>query len=144
MAAKDYQDRGPQKNQIKNYDDEKAKIKSFLAEFYQRGQNGNKNFAYAQQLTLIAHREQNSLTLELDHVQEHDPELAESIANNTRRYALLAAEAVSEMLPDYREREAPAKDSLDVYIQHRQLMDARTRGANEVRPAQNSFPPELM
>merc|ERR1712038_1730693 len=62
----------------------------------------------------------------------------------TRRYALLAAEAVSEMLPDYREREAPAKDSLDVYIQHRQLMDARTRGANEVRPTQNSFPPELM
>merc|ERR1712038_1183685 len=62
----------------------------------------------------------------------------------TRRYALLAAEAVSEMLPDYRERDPPAKDSLDVYIQHRQLMDARTRGANEVRPTQNSFPPELM
>ena len=144
MAAKDQQDRGPQKNQIKNYDDEKAKIKSFLAEFYQRSQNGGKNFVYARQLTAIAHREQNAVTLELDHVQEHDPELAESISNNTRRYALLAAEAISEMLPDYRERDPPAKDSLDVYIQHRQLMDARTRGANEVRPTQNAFPPELM
>ena len=77
-------------------------------------------------------------------MQEHDPELAEAIVNNTRRYVLLASEAVSEMLPDYRERDPPAKDSLDVYIQHRQLMDARTRGPNEARPAQNSFPPELM
>jgi len=144
MAGRDQQDRGPQKNQVKNYDDEKAKIKSFLAEFYQRSQKGGKNFIYARQLTAIAHREQASLTLELDHVQEHDPELAEAIVNNTRRYAVLTSEAVSEMLPDYRERDAPAKDSLDVYIQHRQLMDARTRGPTEARPTQNSFPPELM
>ena len=144
MAAREQQDRGPQKNQVRNYDDEKAKIKSFLAEFYQSNQNGGKDFTYARQLTAIAHREQASLTLELDHVQEHDPDLAEAISNNTRRYALLTSEAVSEMLPDYRERDAPAKDSLDVYIQHRQLMEARTRGPNENRPTQNTFPPELM
>lgn len=144
MAARDHQDRGPQKNAVKNYDDEKAKIKSFLAEFYQRRPAGGKNFVYARQLTAIAHREQAALTIELDHVQEHDPELAEAMVNNTRRYVLLTSEAVAEMLPDYREREPPSKDSLDVYIQHRQLMDARTRGPNEARPAQNSFPPELM
>ena len=63
MAAKDQQDRGPQKNQMKNYDDEKAKIKSFLAEFYQRSQNGGKNFVYARQLTAIAHREQNAVRM---------------------------------------------------------------------------------
>ena len=143
MAEREQQ-RGPQKNQPRNYDDEKSKIKSFLAEFYQRNQRGGKEFVYARQLTKIAHREQASLTLELDHVQEHDPDLAEAIRNNARRYTLLTSEAVSEMLPDYRERDAPAKDALDVYIHHRQLMDARTRGPNENRPPQNAFPPELM
>ena len=144
MAGRQQQDRGPQKNQMRNYDDEKVKIKSFLAEFYLRNERGGKDFTYARQLTAIAHREQTALTLELDHVQEYDPDLAEAIVNNTRRYTLLASEAVSEMLPDYRERDPPAKDSLDVYIQHRQLMDSRTRAPNENRPTQNAFPPELM
>lgn len=51
------------------------------------------------------------------------------------------------MLPDYREHDPPAKDALDVYINHRQLMESRTRGAGpgaENRKPQNAFPPELM
>ena len=69
---------------------------------------------------------------------------AEAIQNNTRRYVLLASEAIWELLPDYRERDAPARDALDVYINHRQLMEARTRREGENRPANNAFPPELM
>ena len=70
--------------------------------------------------------------------------LAEAIRNNTRRFITLASEAVWDLLPDYREHEPPARDALDVYINHRTLMEARTRNPGENRPTQNAFPPELM
>ena len=126
------------------HEEAKTRIKSFLAEFHLRDpKNGRKDFVYAQQLTKIAHREQVAVTVDLEHVQDHDPELAEAIRNNARRYVLLTSEAVSEMLPDYREHEAPAKDALDVYIHHRQLMDGRTEGESGNRK-RTPFPPELM
>ena len=56
----------------------------------------------------------------------------------------MASEAVWDLLPDYREHEPPARDALDVYINHRTLMEARTRNPGENRPTQNAFPPELM
>merc|ERR1711962_693554 len=127
-----------------NYEDEKNKLKRFLAEFHTKNDRGHKQFVYARQLTNIAHREQVNLTLDLDHVAEFDPELAEAIRNNTRRFITLASEAVWELLPDYREHDPPARDALDVYINHRTLMEARTRNPGENRPAQNAFPPELM
>ena len=76
---------------------------------------------------------QVSLTIDLDHVQDHDPELAEAIRGNTRRFSLLVSDVVWEMLPEYRERDPPAKDALDVYIHHRQMMENRIRGPNEHR-----------
>ena len=45
------------------------KVKRFLSEFYQDGEEG-KEFTYAQQLTAIAHREQVELTIDLDDVAE--------------------------------------------------------------------------
>ena len=45
------------------------KVKKFLTEFYQDGDEG-KDFTYAQQLTAIAHREQVELTVDLDDVAE--------------------------------------------------------------------------
>jgi DNA replication licensing factor MCM7 len=127
-----------------NYDDEKTKLKSFLAEFHTKNDRGNKEFVYARQLTNIAHRDQVDITIDLDHVAQFDAELAESIRANTRRYTVLVSEAIWELLPDYREHEAPARDALDVYINHRQLMEARTRNPGENRPVNNAFPPELM
>ena len=127
-----------------NYDDEKNKLKRFLAEYHTKNARGQKEFVYARQLTNIAHRDQVNITIDLEQVSEFDSELAEAIQNNTRRYTLLASEAIWELLPDYREHEAPARDALDVYINHRQLMEARTRNAGERRPANNAFPPELM
>lgn len=132
-----------------NYDEEKAKLKSFLAEFHTRNAKGNKEFVYARQLTAIAHRDQVGITVDLDHVQEFDPELAESIRLNTRRYVNLVSDAIWELLPDYRERDPPARDALDVYIHHRQMMESRLRGGGqqqqqEQRPSANQFPPELM
>ena len=57
----------------------------------------------------------------MDDVAEHDPELAELVAGNTRRYVLLMMDVIDELIPNYREREPTPKDSLDVYINHRYL-----------------------
>lgn len=53
----------------------------------------------------IAHREQVALTIDIEDVQEHDPDLALAMVENTRRYINLFADAVQEILPDYKERE---------------------------------------
>lgn len=70
--------------------------------------------------------------------------MVESIVENTRRYVNLFSEVISEMLPTYKEHSAIAKDSLDVYIEHRILMQSRTRNPNEQHDPKNQFPPELM
>ena len=46
---------------------------------------------------------QVSLQIDLTHLQEFDPELAEAVVANARRYNLLASDAVWELIPDYRE-----------------------------------------
>lgn len=43
--------------------------------------------------------------IDLDDVTEDDPELVDSICENTKRYARLFADAVQELLPQYKERE---------------------------------------
>lgn len=63
---------------------------------------------------------------------------------NTRRYSNMFSEVILELLPQYKERNVVAKDSLDVYIEHRLLMESRTRNPNDPRSARNHFPPELM
>ncbi|XP_022088153.1 DNA replication licensing factor mcm7-like [Acanthaster planci] len=130
----------------KDYNAEKEKCKSFLTDFYNEGDDGTKNFKYARQLVAVAHREQVALTIDLDDINEVDPDLAESIMENTRRYTNLFADAVFDLLPDYREKEVIHKDALDVYIEHRLLMEQRLRGPNpgEIRDPRNQFPPELM
>lgn len=55
--------------------------------------------------TKIAHREQVALTIDLDHVTDYDPELADAIVENSPRYAKLFADAVYEILPDFKEKE---------------------------------------
>ena len=80
---------------------------------------------------------------------------------NARRFNLLASDAVWELIPDYRERDNVApRDALDVYIQHRTVMEDRVTGqqtqgqqsqgqqSQGQQPGQqqrrNVFPPELM
>lgn len=53
----------------------------------------------------LAHREQVSLFIELDDVAEEDPELVESVCENAKRYTALFADAVHELLPEYKERD---------------------------------------
>ena len=43
--------------------------------------------------------------IDLDDVEQFDPELAEAIVENTRRYAVLFASVVQDLLPNYKERD---------------------------------------
>lgn len=61
-------------------------------------------FSFFPQVAL-AHREQVALVVDLDDIAEEDPELVESISENAKRYTGLFADAVHELLPEYRERE---------------------------------------
>jgi len=131
-----------------DYEAEKQKLKEFLTGFTTVDDQGRKKFKYAEQLTAIAHREQVEIHIDLEDVAAHDEELAEAIRENTRRYNVLAADVIESLLPDYKEREVAAKDSLDVFIQHRHLVESRrNEGVPEGQrnpDARNTFPPELM
>ncbi|XP_039603308.1 DNA replication licensing factor MCM7 [Polypterus senegalus] len=129
---------------VKDYATEKDKLKKFLQEFYTEDESGKKIFKYGTQLVQIAHREQVSLIIDLDDLAEDDPELVDSICENTRRYVNLSADAIHEILPEYKEREVVMKDALDVYIEHRLMMEQRGREQNESRDPRNQYPAELM
>lgn len=92
----------------------------------------------------MAHREQINITIDLDDLATYNESLAEAIQLNTRRYVNFFANVIQEMLPNYKERDVVAKDSLDVYIEHRLLMQGRTRNPMEQKDTNNQFPPELM
>uniref|UniRef100_A0A336MAI7 DNA replication licensing factor MCM7 n=2 Tax=Culicoides sonorensis TaxID=179676 RepID=A0A336MAI7_CULSO len=126
------------------YASDRENIKTFLVEFCETDDDGKKTFKYASQLNKLAHREQVAITIELDDVAEQDEELAENIIANTRRYISIFSDVIFELLPTYKERDVIAKDSLDVYIEHRMLMESRNRRINEDRDARNQFPQELM
>ncbi len=51
--------------------------------------------------------------LDLDDMAEEDPELVESVCENTKRYTGLFSDAVHELLPEYREREVTS-DTIDL------------------------------
>uniref|UniRef100_A0A2I3GVF1 DNA replication licensing factor MCM7 n=1 Tax=Nomascus leucogenys TaxID=61853 RepID=A0A2I3GVF1_NOMLE len=129
---------------LKDYALEKEKVKKFLQEFYQDDELGKKQFKYGNQLVRLAHREQVALYVDLDDVAEDDPELVDSICENARRYAKLFADAIQELLPQYKEREVVNKDVLDVYIEHRLMMEQRSRDPGMARNPQNQYPAELM
>lgn len=107
-------------------------------------ENGKKNFVYASQLVKLAHREQTMLTIDMDHLQEFNDSLVEAVQLNCRRYSSIFSDVIMEMLPTYKEREIRAKDVLDVYIEHRLLIEGRNKNQVEQRDERNRFPPELM
>lgn len=113
-------------------------------EFCVQDEDGTKNFKYSNQLTKLAHREQVALYVELDDVNEFDDDLADAIIQNTRRYTNIASDVVYEILPTFVQKDVVAKDALDVYIEHRLMMEQRLRQTNEQRDPRNKFPQELM
>ncbi|XP_075236281.1 minichromosome maintenance 7 [Lycorma delicatula] len=131
---------------VTDYVLEKENVKNFLMEFCTEDDDHMKVFKYSNQLTNLAHREQVAIYIEIDDVESYNSRLAESIANNTKRYTLLFSEVIFELLPQYKEKEVVAKDSLDIYIEHRLLMEQRIRqpAGTEPRIRENNYPRELM
>ena len=113
-------------------------------EFCTTDDDGSKIFKYAAQMTRLAHREQVNITVDLDDLAEYNESLAEAVQQNTRRYVNFFGSVIQEMLPSHKERDVVAKDSLDVYIEHRMLMQGRTRNQMDNRDSFNQFPSELM
>ncbi|XP_041034631.1 DNA replication licensing factor MCM7 [Carcharodon carcharias] len=128
----------------RDYQSEKEKCSKFLQEFYTDSALGQKQFKYTDQLVQLAHREKVALYIDLEDIAEEDPELVDSICENTRRYVNLFADAIQELLPRFKAREVVSKDALDVYIEHRLMMEQRTRDPNEIHDAQNQYPQELL
>ncbi|CAG9797946.1 unnamed protein product [Chironomus riparius] len=128
----------------RNYAEDIETIKNFLTEFCTTDDEGNKVFKYAAQLTRLAHREQVNITIDLDDLADYNESLAEAIQQNARRYASFFANVIQELIPNYKEHDVVAKDSLDVYIEHRLLMEARNRNPMDNKDPRNAFPPELM
>lgn len=67
----------------------------------------------------LAHREQVGLFVELDDVAEEYPELVESICENAKRYTNLFADAVHELLPEYKERDVRTSEQRTLQSQQR-------------------------
>ncbi|XP_065333521.1 DNA replication licensing factor Mcm7 [Cloeon dipterum] len=125
-----------------DYPRERELIRTFLTEFnVQEGRR--KIFKYVDTITKIAHREEVSLIVDLDDLHQYNPELCDYVQQNARTYTKLISDVVFEMLPTLRDREVPCKDTLDVYIQHRLIMEQRLRQPGE-NDSHNQFPPELM
>lgn len=105
---------------------------------------GNKDFKYSAQLTKLAHREQVEFVVELDDLNIYDSDLVAAVMGNTRRYTNIISDVVYDLLPTFKEREVVAKDPLDVYIEHRLMMENRMRLPNEQSNLRDKYPPELM
>ncbi|XP_058803569.1 DNA replication licensing factor Mcm7 [Phymastichus coffea] len=129
----------------RDYDKDKDQFKLLLTEYSKMDdKTGNKYFPYRQQLTKIAHREQVALFIDLDDVRDFDEELAEIVSKNTRRYVNLLLNLVQDILPDFKERPVTAKDALDIYIEHRLIMEARNQHPGQQRDPKHRYAPELM
>lgn len=79
----------------------------------------------------LAHREQVSLFVELDDVSEEDLELVESICENAKRYTALFADAVHELLPEYKEKDV--RMCLTVSVSAALLCTANSNGGGGVQ-----------
>lgn len=101
---------------------------------------------YAQKLMDVSHREEVQFVVDLDDVFKVDPSLCEAIKENTRRYVQLFSRVIDSQLPNYKLHEVPQKDSLDVFIEHRLLVEQRKRTEEGVSTEQfvSNYPSELM
>lgn len=132
-------------SEARDYVKDKEMIKTFFYEFVvMDDKTGKKTFKYRELLSKIAHREQVAFTVSLQDLQEFDEELANAIVANTRRYHIIVTNLVGELLPEFKERPVAAKDTLDIYIEHRLLMEARNQHPGDQRNPRNQFAPELM
>ncbi|KAI6191751.1 DNA replication licensing factor MCM7 [Aphelenchoides bicaudatus] len=134
---------------IKDYDDAKTRASDFIKTFYVAGQNGIKEYTYSDQVANISQRRQISLTVKMEHITQHDPELATAVESNTVRYQKIFADVIDDYVKELlADNEPPVLDAQDAFIFQRMYMDRREReqkkeGQPQTDPFQ-AYPPELM
>jgi len=136
---------------MRDYAKDAVEIKRFLTDFYTDLPDGpdgmgggGKAFKYSKQLRDIANREQMAMYIDMTDLATHDQDLADACVDNAKRYTEMFNDAVQELLPEYKDKEAVHKDTLDVYIEHRLLAEQRLYSADQPREARNRFPNELL
>lgn len=85
---------------IKDYDDAKARVGDFIKTFYVSAANGGKEYVYSDQVANISRRRQVALTIDMDHVTQHDSDLATAVEHNSVRYQKLFADVVDEYIKE--------------------------------------------
>lgn len=147
-----------------DYDKASEHITDFLRNFYVEDSDEQKTFPYAEQINSLALREQVALYIDMDHVSEHNAELALNIQQNSIRYRRLFCEAIDALVEEFRgENEVgslydclafspffqpPVKDALDAFIFQRLYLDRKNREAQgenvSTTDMRKKYPAELM
>ncbi|KAJ0400619.1 hypothetical protein ATCC90586_008486 [Pythium insidiosum] len=132
-----------------DYREEKAKCIAFLQNFTSNLDDPGDGPKYMRMLQEVANRERTSVPVALDDIQihENDDAFVGRIVRNTRRYMVLFAEAIDDILPAPTRDISDSQDVLDVLRIHRAQelaqQQQQTSGTDTVNPA-NVFPPALM
>jgi DNA replication licensing factor MCM7 len=85
---------------IKDYDEAKARVVDFIKTFYVSDSQGVKEYVYSDQVASISRRRQVAIYIKLDHVVQHDADLATEIENNTVRYQKIFANVIDEYVKE--------------------------------------------
>lgn len=85
-----------------DYDKASEQITDFLSNYYVEDQDERKVFLYSDQISHIQQREKVALYIEMDHVSEHNAELAQNVQQNALRYRRLFCEAVDTLVEEKR------------------------------------------
>ncbi|XP_015706412.1 DNA replication licensing factor MCM7 [Coturnix japonica] len=119
--------------------DLKPKAEALLLEFCD-GDRGN-GFP-----SLVAHRESGRSVAALSDVaEESDPGWAGGgLRGEPRRYRSSSARVQEALLPELKAATVTHRDALDVFIEHRQLLEQRGREGGSTRPPHQLYPPELL
>ncbi|UYV73253.1 MCM7 [Cordylochernes scorpioides] len=129
---------------MRDYTVDRDLIRNFLSQYHNEDDDGMKHFKYSDQLTRLAHREQVAIEIDAEDVATFDLELGKALLENARRYVRIISDVIYDLLPSYKQHEVECKDSLDVYIEHRLMMESRTHQPGESRDPRNQYPPELL
>lgn len=83
-----------------NYAEAANHVADFLKTFYVSNPNGSKEYVYSDQVANLSRRRQVAITIKMDHVEQHDADLATQIENNTVRYQKIFAEVIDEYIKE--------------------------------------------
>ncbi|CAD6195880.1 unnamed protein product [Caenorhabditis auriculariae] len=132
-----------------DWEKEKEKVRDFLDNYYTEDDDGAKVFVYRDETMQLAQRDKVEMVVRLEHVREHDPELADSITSNAKRYVKLFNEIIQAMIMTFRGDNLPVvKDALDAFTFQRAYMDkhegAQDRENVSIEERLKQYPPQLL